>query len=137
MTHLVIEQIKIFFSGFEVHALHAIYQLFFFKGFKMYLFRLIGLDLRNQGSSLFALSFSRVFHIFVNQSRKLYKHTMTIDDYASGFFWPFQKNSSPKKLKQISQKLKDRPTLKTEYHLIFGHFFRKSVRSTFFGIFYR
>ena len=44
------------------------------------------------------------------------------------FFGPFQKNSSLKKLKGFQKKLKDWPTLKAEYHLIFGQFFTKSAR---------
>ena len=66
-----------------------------------------------------------------------------LQTYASpGFFLAVSKKLKPektqgfqKKLKQISQKIKDPPTLKTEYHLIFGQFFRNSARSTFLGFF--
>ena len=49
------------------------------------------------------------------------------------FFGRFKKTQArknsriPEKLKQISQKLKNRPTMTTEYHLIFGQLIRKST----------
>ena len=57
------------------------------------------------------------------------------------FFGSFKKTQArknsriPKKLKQISQKLKNRPTLMTEYHLIFGQFIGKSTCLTVIGFF--
>ena len=59
-----------------------------------------------------------------------------------GFFGRFKKTQArknsripKKKLKQISQKLKNRPTMMTEYHLIFSQFIRKSTCLTGIGFF--